>query len=194
MRLPLLAAWRSLSGFGLLLGTLFFCAALMPSLLPRSTLSQGVLAGAALALGYGIGVFWRWLWQYLELPERPERLRERVNLLIAAVCVPLAGFFLSQVAGWQNAVRALMGMPPVSSAHLIEVVLTALATFLILLTLARLYRLVSRFVSRHADRILPRRVANVIGVLVALALFWSLTTDVLVAQALRAPRSPSTTP
>jgi uncharacterized membrane protein len=186
VRLPLLSAWRSLSGFGLLLGTLFFCAALTPSLVPRSTLSQGVLAGAALAVGYGIGVLWRWLWRYLGLPERPEHLRERVNLLIAAVCVPLAGFFLSQVAGWQNAVRALMGMPPVSSAHLIEVVLTALATFLILLTLARLYRLVSRFVSRHADRILPRRVANVIGVLVALALFWSLATDVLVAQALRA--------
>lgn len=186
LRLPLLSAWRSLSGFGLLLGTLFFCAALKPSLVPRSTLSQGVLAGAALAVGYGIGVLWRWLWRYLGLPERPEHLRERVNLLIAAVCVPLAGFFLSQVAGWQNAVRALMGMEPVSSAHLIEVVLTALATFLILLTLARLYRLVSRFVSRHADRILPRRVANVIGVLVALALFWSLATDVLVAQALRA--------
>ncbi|WP_420042947.1 alpha/beta-hydrolase N-terminal domain-containing protein [Burkholderia contaminans] len=49
-------------------------------------------------------------------------------------------------------------------------VLTALATFLILLTLARLYRLLSRFISRHADRVLPRRVANVIGVLVALAL------------------------
>ena len=78
-----------------------------------------------------------------------------------------------------------MGMPPVSSAHLLEVILTALATFLILLTLARLYRLVSRFVSRHADRVLPRRLANVIGVLVALALFWSLLSDVLAARALR---------
>ena len=43
----------------------------------------------------------------------------------------------------------------------------------------------SRFVSRHADRVLPRRLANVIGVLVALALFWSLLSDVLAARALR---------
>jgi len=185
LHLPVLYIWRSLSGFGLLLGTLFFCAALTPSLLPRSTLSQGVLAGAALAVGYGLGVFWRWLWRYLELPERPGWQRERVNLLIAVGCLLLAGYFLSQVAGWQNAVRALMGMPPVSSAHLLEVILTALATFLILLTLARLYRLVSRFVSRHADRVVPRRLANVIGVLVALALFWSLLSDVLAARALR---------
>jgi len=82
LHLPVLYIWRSLSGFGLLLGTLFFCAALTPSLLPRSTLSQGVLAGAALAVGYGLGVFWRWLWRYLELPERPGWQRERVNLLI----------------------------------------------------------------------------------------------------------------
>ncbi|HCJ29069.1 MAG TPA: hypothetical protein DHV63_07205, partial [Pseudomonas sp.] len=180
-----LSAWRSLSGFGLLLGTLFFCAALMPSLLPRSTLSQGVLAGAALAAGYGIGVFWRWLWRYLELPERPERLHNQTNIVIAILCAALAAYFLSQVTAWQNSIRSLMQMQPVTSGHLLEVVLTALATFLILLLLARLYRLVSRFVSRHADRFLPRRVANVMGVLVALALFWSLVSDVLVAQALR---------
>lgn len=180
-----LSAWRSLSGFGLLLGTLFFCAALTPSLLPRSTLSQGVLAGAALAAGYGLGVFGRWLWRYMELAEPPERLRNPVNIVIAVICAVLAGYFLSQVTGWQNSIRVLMGMPPVASGHLLEVVLTALATFLILLTLARIYRLISRFISRHADRFLPRRVANVIGVLVALALFWSLTADVLVTQALR---------
>lgn len=180
-----LSFWRTLSGFGLLLGTLFFCAALTPSLLPRSTLSQGVLAGSALAAGYGFGVFSRWLWRYLELTEPPERLRSQVNIVITIICAALASYFLSQVTAWQNAIRALMGMAPVTSGHLLEVVLTALATFLILLILARLYRLVSRFVTRHADRFLPRRVANVIGVVVALVLFWSLVTDVLVTQALK---------
>jgi uncharacterized membrane protein len=181
-----LSAWRTLSGFGLLLGTLFFCAALMPSLLPRSTLSQGVLAGAALAAGYAVGVFFRWLWHYLGLDDPPERLRGPVNIVIAIVCAALAGYFLSQVTGWQNSVRVLMGMPPVASGHLLEVVLTALATFLVLLILARIYGFLSRFLSRHADRFLPRRIANVLGVLLALALVWSLVTDVLVTQALRA--------
>ncbi|WP_415845934.1 alpha/beta hydrolase [Stutzerimonas zhaodongensis] len=181
-----LSAWRTLSGFGLLLGTLFFCAALLPSLLPRSTLSQGVLAGAALAAGYGVGVFFRWLWRYLGLSEPPERLRSPVNVVIAIICAALAGYFLSQVTGWQNSVRLLMGMAPVTSGHLLEVVLTALTTFLVLLILARIYSLLSGYISRHADRFLPRRVANVLGVLLALALFWSLVSDVLVTQALRA--------
>lgn len=181
-----LSAWRTLSGFGLLLGTLFFCAALLPSLLPRSTLSQGILAGAALAAGYGIGVFFRWLWRYLGLPEPPERLRSPVNIVIAIVCMALATYFLNHVTGWQNSVRLLMGMAPVTSGHLVEVMLTALTTFLVLLILARIYSLLSGFISRHADRFLPRRVANVLGVLLALALFWSLVSDVLVTQALRA--------
>ena len=67
-----LGLWRSLSGTGLLLGTLFFAASLTPTLIPRTYLTQGVLGGGVFAIGYGLGVFWRWLWSYMELPA-PER-------------------------------------------------------------------------------------------------------------------------
>jgi uncharacterized membrane protein len=60
---------RAPSVVGLALGTLFFAAALTPSLVPRSYLTQGVLAGISFAAGYGLGVGWRWLWAYLELRE-----------------------------------------------------------------------------------------------------------------------------
>ena len=63
-----LGLWRSLSGTGLLLGTLFFAASLTPTLIPRTYLTQGVLGGGVFAIGYGLGVFWRWLWGYMELP------------------------------------------------------------------------------------------------------------------------------
>ena len=52
---------RSLSGVGLFLGALFFAAALTPTLVPRSYVTQGALAGACFAIGYGAGVLWRWL-------------------------------------------------------------------------------------------------------------------------------------
>src|SRR3954451_10999800 len=42
------------------------------SLVPRTSLTQGALAGACFAAGYGLGVSWRWLWAYLELPELAE--------------------------------------------------------------------------------------------------------------------------
>ena len=72
-----LSGMLSLSGVGITLGTLFFAAALTPTLVPRSFSTQGVLAGACFAIGYGAGVLWRWLWRYLELPQPPERRLSR---------------------------------------------------------------------------------------------------------------------
>ncbi|MBA1275385.1 hypothetical protein G7026_18715 [Pseudomonas azotifigens] len=181
-----LSSWRSLSGLGILLGTLFFCAALTPTLVPRSAVAQGVLSGCAFAAGYGLGVLWRWLWRYLEIPEPSQQTRIPVNLVIELVCLALALFCLSQAAGWQNSIRALMDMEPVTSTHPLQVCLVALLSFVVLLALARLYRALSRWISRRSDRFLPRRVANVIGVALALLLFWSVATDLLGRLAFRA--------
>nr|WP_306664161.1 alpha/beta-hydrolase N-terminal domain-containing protein [Bradyrhizobium sp. Arg816] len=52
----------SLSGVGLTLGALFFAAALTPTLIPRSYLTQGALAGGSFAIGYFAGVLWHRLW------------------------------------------------------------------------------------------------------------------------------------
>lgn len=176
---------QSLCGTGVILGTLFFAASLAPSLVPRSYLMQGALAGASFAIGYGIGVFCRWLWHYLELPDAPPRLRSMTNALLAAASLIVVIIFLWQSAAWQNAVRAAMGMKPVGTAHPFEVCAIAFVTFVVLLVLARLFRLISRFTSRHIQRLVPRRVANVIGVLIALLLFWSVGNDIVIGAVFR---------
>src|SRR5690348_527954 len=84
---------RALSIVGLALGTLFFAAALTPSLIPRTYSTQGVLAGISFAAGYGLGVGWRWLWAYLELPEPPERTRRIANAGVAVFCLAIAAIF-----------------------------------------------------------------------------------------------------
>ena len=61
----------------------------------------------------------------------------------------------------------------------------AVATFVFLLGLARLFTLIYRLVAGRARRFVPRRVANVIGAAIALLLFWSLATNVVFAVALR---------
>ncbi|KAG0922377.1 hypothetical protein G6F31_019940 [Rhizopus arrhizus] len=76
---------ESLSGVGLLLGTLFFAASLTPTLVPRTYLTQGVLAGTCLAAGYGLGVLWHWLWAYLELPAPKARAARITNALITVL-------------------------------------------------------------------------------------------------------------
>ncbi|GMO24030.1 alpha/beta hydrolase [Bradyrhizobium sp. TM233] len=176
----------SLSGIGLVLGALFFAAALTPTLIPRSYLTQGVLAGGCFAIGYFAGVLWRQLWHYLELPEPSARARSIANALAAAACLLVVIVFLWRAAEWQNSIRAVMKMAPVETAHPLKVCVIALITFVVLLVLGRLFALLARFLATHTRRVIPRKLANVIGVLAAGLLFWSIASNVLINTAFRA--------
>ncbi|WP_133771371.1 alpha/beta hydrolase [Enterovirga rhinocerotis] len=177
--------FHPLSGTGLVLGTLFFAAALTPSLVPRTYLTQGALAGACLAVGYCLGVAARWLWTYLELPEPAERIRRLARLVAAVFCVGVALTFLWRVAGWQNSIRSLMGLEPVESGHPLKVCLIALLVFVVALILGRMFNGIMGWLARQAARVVPRRVANVLGASAAVFLFWALANDVLARTALR---------
>src|SRR6516225_4030259 len=177
---------QSLSGVGIVLGALFFAAALAPTLVPRSYLTQGVLAGGCFAIGYAAGIFWRWLWHYLELPEPSARIRSITNAIVAAASLFVVVIFLWRAAQWQNSIRTAMGMAPVDTAHPLEVCAIALVTFIALLALARLFWLVTHTLSMHIQPVIPRRVANVIGVIVATRVFWSIANGLLVRTVFRA--------
>ncbi|OAF11076.1 alpha/beta hydrolase [Bradyrhizobium neotropicale] len=176
----------SLSGVGLMLGALFFAAALTPTLIPRSYLTQGVLAGACFAIGYLAGIVWRWLWHYLELPEPSARARAIANALVAAGCLLVVIIYLRRASEWQNSIRAVMNMAPVETAHPLKVCGIALVTFVVLLMLARLFALVARFLAARKGRFVPRKIANVLGVLVAALLFWMIANNLLIRTAFRA--------
>ena len=60
----------------------------------------------------------------------------------------------------------------------------ALATFAVLVALARLFRLTFRFVSTRVHRFVPARVSRVIGVVATIVLFWSVISGVLFRVAL----------
>jgi uncharacterized membrane protein len=166
------------------LGTLFFAASLTPTLLPRSFLTQGVLSGISLAAGYGIGVCSHWLWACMGLPQPKGRLRRVATLAAASGCAVVAVISLRQAARWQNSIRALMQLEPVDTAHPLEVALIALAVLAILVALGRLFQLTLQLVAIRVNRFLPRRVSQVIGVVAAVALFWSVINGVLFQAAL----------
>jgi uncharacterized membrane protein len=176
----------SLSGVGLILGALFFAAALTPTLIPRSYLTQGALAGGCFAIGYLAGVLWRRLWRYLELPEPSARARAIANALAAVGCLLLVIVFLWRTTEWQNSIRSVMKMAPVETAHPLKVCVIAIVTFVVLLALGRLFVLVARFLAARKRRLMPRRIANVIGVLVAGLLFWAIASNILVRMAFNA--------
>lgn len=176
---------RNLSGIGLALGTFLFAASLTPTLVPRTALTQGVLGGVCFAVGYGLGTVWRWLWAYLEMPKPNERVRRMGNIVIACVCLLVAGVFLAHAAAWQNSIRKVMAMEPIASAHPFQLSLIALATFVVLLVLGRLFRLVALFLARRPLRFMPRRVAFVAGITITTMLLWTLANGFLVRVSFR---------
>ncbi|MFO8154506.1 MAG: alpha/beta hydrolase [Pseudomonadota bacterium] len=179
--------WRfadSLCTTGLLLATLFFAASLTPSLVPRPWLMQGVLSGLSLVAGYGIGVGVRWLWQYLELPKWGARLHRVTVMVASVVLLTVALIFLWRAGAWQNAIRALMELPPVETVHHFRVGGVALGVFAAGLVVGRLFRLTVLAVAGRLRRFIPRRIANVAGALVALLLFWTVIDGLLFRQVL----------
>src|SRR5262249_51451740 len=151
-----------------------FAASLTPSLLPRTFWVQGVLSGCSLAAGYGIGAFGSWLWTYMELMRPDGRVLRVARLAAATGGAILTAVSLWQAAGWQNWIRELMELEPVETAHPLAVCLIALAVFALLIAVARFFRNTIRFVATRANRFLPGRVSNVVGVIAAIALFWGL--------------------
>ncbi|WP_019593525.1 alpha/beta-hydrolase family protein [Thioalkalivibrio sp. ALM2T] len=176
---------RTLSIPGLILASLFFAASLTPSLIPRTDDVQGILSGLSLAAGYGLGVFLHWLWSYLELPEFSDRTHN-VLVLIASVGAALVVLlFLWQATEWQNSIRALMEQEPVDGGFPIRLGLIAAAVFAATLAVGRLFQLLVRFLARHLRRFVPRRLSNVIGVLVAAGVFWAVIDGVILEYGLR---------
>ena len=147
----------SLSGVGLMLGALFFAAALTPTLIPRSYLTQGALAGGCFAIGYLAASLWRRLWHYLELPEPSARARSIANALVAAPACLSSSSPSGAPSNGGTSIRIVMKMAPVEPAHPLKVCAIALITFVVLLVLGRLFALVARFLAariaaRHSSK------------------------------------------
>lgn len=167
--------WRQLDRFstgGWLLGLLFFALALTPSLIPRHFTTQGILCGCAFAAGYGIGVFLEWLWDYLELRWPSPRLARWIGRIVALACLILAIAFLWFSTGWQNSIRAVMGVAPVEARQPWFVAAIAVGPAAILIRLGTLLVQGVRLIAAWLTRIIPRRVALagailVVGVLAA---------------------------
>lgn len=162
---------------------LFFWASLTPSLLPRPTLLQGAVGGAAAAIGWGLAVLLlavtRWML------ERPVDWvpGPRGRLLLLAVAVGGTLLMLWHQAGWQHELRVLMGMPDVGPGHYVLVLLLAAVVLAVLVLAARGLQAVVRRVARRARRYVPPRVAAVVAVTLVLLLTVGILDGVVLDRA-----------
>ncbi len=167
-------------GFGGAIGAvLFFCLTQSPSMLPRTWLLQGVVSGITAAFGYGIGASIGAAARALGPPSWRRRQSRRAWWTLIGLSAVLIIVFLLLGRGWQNEVRALMGMtdPLVWDVTLIFVVGVAVAGALVLL--ARVIRLGSRRLGRALDRFIPRRIAYLTGAVVVALVVAGLVQGVL---------------
>lgn len=172
----------SFSHVGLMMGLLFLCASLTPSLLPRVPLVQGVLSGIAFAVGYGVGKALLGTYRFLEFKDLSSRVRQPIvwGLFVALAVLTLLTFSRNGV--WQNSIRERMEMPAIDRGYLWLVAGIALVVALVLVFFARAIGYLAHLIGRLLQRVLPRRTAIVLGALGAALLVFVLLNDLVLQR------------
>ena len=162
-RLRVVRARLGLSGTAVAIA--FFCLSLTPSLLPRPVLLQGVVSGLTATMGYAtgaaLGAVVRRLWRH----DRPRATRICWRSLFVAG--PLLGLlFLALGTGWQQELRARVGLERMPTYDVLTIIGVSVLTFVVLLLIGRSLRLATRRVARVLGRFVPRPVAYGVGAVV----------------------------
>ncbi len=170
------------SGPGLLVAAIFFALSLTPSLLPRGALFQGIVGGVTMTIGYGIGVAGQWMWKYVRLPV-PERgsITQRVIIWVAVIVVGVfTAWSIWRYVGWQNDARELFGEDPGSPTAWITIVPVTVIVAGLILIISRSLRKLFRFLARWIEKVMPRRVARLLGGVAVVVLVFGLVNGVLI--------------
>src|SRR6201999_1474799 len=169
---------------GTAVGLVFIWLSLTPSLLPRGPLFQGIVSGAAGAIGYAIGVFAVWLVRYMRSKDTSPPAPQRA--WFALVVIGIIGQILMIVYFhiWQDEVRDLNGVPRMGFwDHPLTAVLSIVFLFFFVEIGQLIGRLV-RFLVRQLNRFAPPRISAVVVVVLLLALTIALLNGIVVRFAM----------
>jgi len=169
---------------GVLVGALFFCLSLTPSLLPRDWIMGGVIGGINAAIGYGIGVL---AGAAVRMAVRgrswwPPRWRTGLHAGMVAVAVAASLLMVIPAADWQRRIAALMGIEGPETIGYLRSVIVALAVGGMLIAAARLVKDIIRALARVMIRRwnINDEVAMFIGTAIVVVLVVTLVNGVLV--------------
>lgn len=177
---------RSVLGFykldpsGFIVGTIFYCFALTPSLIPRSALFTGLIAGISFAVGYGFGVLIGIGLRWIGVPAHvPEKYRRHIWIGLTAIVTLVWLIFGFLAAGWQNEVRRLVGVTTFEGIDILGILLWALLSGTISLLIGRGIGRGFRFIRRQVRRVIPKRIGTVVSVVITFIVAVLLLNGVL---------------
>ena len=170
---------------GTAVGLLFLWFSMTPSLLPRGPLFQGLVSGAAGAIGYAIGVFAVWLVRYMRSKDSspPAPRWAWLTLVVVGVIGLIAMIVWFHV--WQDHVRDLMGVPRLKWHDYPVAAVLAVVFLFILVEIGQLIRRLIRFLVRQLNRVAPPRISAVVVVVLLLALSVALLNGVVAREVMR---------
>lgn len=158
--------------FGVIGGGLGFMASLLPSLVPRPALFMGLLAGVGFMVGYGFGVLVQKICYWLIDRKIPEQYGRRTTVLVYCLVTITMMIFVVLANIWQDEIRQLVGEVPRSGSGVAIIMTGFILTTTVMLVLSRGTRRLFLSSVRRAKRTkrLPRRIAVLVGSLIALGL------------------------
>ena len=165
---------------GTAVGLVFLLLSMTPSLLPRGPLFQGIVSGAAGAIGYGLGVFAVWLIRFMRSqPASKPAPRWAWPILVVAGALAL-GFGVFYFHYWQDHVRDLMGVPRLRWFNYPQASVLAVVFLFGFVEIGQLIGKLIRFLVRQLNRVAPQRVSFVAVVAAFLAVSIALLNGVVV--------------
>ena len=177
-RTEILALDRSRPGE--VVGLLLFALSLLPSMLPRTVLFQGIVSGIAIMIGYALGAAGEGTWRFLGLPRAHGRARVIVRKILLGIVALFVASGTWRHVGWQNEVRAIYGLEPITPVVLVPVLIIAVLVAAMLLIVARSLRALFDATYRLLYRRLPHRLSLLLGGIAVVVLVNLIYNGVLV--------------
>jgi uncharacterized membrane protein len=165
---------------GTAFGLVFLWLSMTPSLLPRGPMFQGLISGAAAAIGYGIGVFAVWLARYLRSTNEDPPAPRRAWIALAVVGVIGQIAMIVWFHAWQDQLRDLMGAARLPSWAYPMAAMLSIIVWFVLVEAGKAIGALARFLIGRLNHLVPPRISAATAVVILAVLGIALLNGVAV--------------
>lgn len=171
--------WYHYDFWGLAVAIIFGAVSFTPSLLPREPALQGLIAGLTAVTGYVIGTAAHWLFRQFTSWQPARRTQKFAWTILIGLGVVAGVLMLTWGAIWQRDLHISMGIPPPDHSTSPAIFIFTGTVFVALVGIARLFRLLIRFTARLIRKLVPRRIARPISLVLVSVLLYGAIDGIL---------------